>query len=69
VETSFQLLCGVIESDPAAFCRAAQAYFPVDAGLDTMDAIFDGIDRLLGQQNSQDRDAIIGLWRGACSVL
>ncbi|MEV6555835.1 hypothetical protein AB0M22_08975 [Nocardia sp. NPDC051756] len=68
IESSFQVLCGAIESDPAAFCRALQAQAPVDLALGVVDGIFDEIDRLLGQQNSQDRDAIIRSWQGACSI-
>ncbi|WP_234391263.1 hypothetical protein [Nocardia suismassiliense] len=69
LESGFQILCGAIDSDPAAFCRAAQAYFPVDLGMDIMNRIYGEVDRLLGQDNSQGREAVIQWWQGACSPL
>ncbi|MGW4367597.1 hypothetical protein ACWEKT_18310 [Nocardia takedensis] len=69
VESGFQTLCGVIGNDPAAFCRAAQAYLPVDSAIAVVRGIFDGIDRALGQQNSAGRDWLITQWEGACGHL
>ncbi|BDT94128.1 hypothetical protein IFM12275_41040 [Nocardia sputorum] len=68
IESSFQLLCAGIENDPAAVCRSLQAGVPVDTAFGIVDGIYDEIDRLLGQQNSQDRDAIIQGWQNFCSA-